>query len=251
MSVTQWFEPSKSEPYLFRDVTYRNVNDKEVTTNVCFYNYDIEGRGYCETENINYAIDYFQSKGFNDDQVAGILGNIAQESTFNPGAKNGSYYGLCQWDGDRQKDLKSFAATFDPKRDIGSLDTQLDFIYHEMQETKIEVAGNEYSYLDYYMRLESVHECSESFRKDFEKGANGNERLSFAQGIYDVMEEHYMKEFQQAVSVQDPEEVNEFGQGHPVSFSAGVAAVLDFDIDLKSEAESCTEVADTDVDFSI
>lgn len=191
MENTQWFKPDPSVPYLYRDVTYRNVDDKEKTTTVCYYNYDIEGRGYCETENINYAINYFQDKGFNDDQIAGILGNIAQESTFDPNCETPDYYGICQWDSDRQIDLKDFADSFDPPRDKGSLDTQLDFLYKEMSEREIEVAGSTHSYLDYYLTLEDVRSCTESFRKDFENGGNGNERLAFAQGIYDTMTEEY------------------------------------------------------------
>lgn len=35
--------------------------------------------------------------GYNEYVAAGVMGNIANESSFNPSADNGTHYGLCQW----------------------------------------------------------------------------------------------------------------------------------------------------------
>lgn len=48
-------------------------------------------------EKIKAAISYFVSEGFTEEGAAGIVGNIFQESRFEPTADNGNHYGICQW----------------------------------------------------------------------------------------------------------------------------------------------------------
>lgn len=64
--------------------------------------------------------------------VAGLLGNIQQESNFNPQAigDNGNSYGLGQWNGPRRQALlnhalRSKAKPFDPETQLGFLDAEL------------------------------------------------------------------------------------------------------------------------------
>lgn len=62
--------------------------------------------------------------------VYGALGNIMQESTFNPNAKNGSHYGLVQWDRNRQAALRRFANG----ADISDPRVQARFLMQEIRE---------------------------------------------------------------------------------------------------------------------
>jgi hypothetical protein len=82
--------------------------------------------------NSKSAIDYLVSKGLTPAQAAGVVGNLIQESTLNSGAFNKSEgaYGLAQWRGSRLQDLQQFASS--RGKDIGDVNTQLDFIMHEL-----------------------------------------------------------------------------------------------------------------------
>lgn len=78
------------------------------------------------------AVDYLVSKGLSPAQAAGVVGNLVQESKLDSGAQNkaeGSY-GLAQWRGSRLQDLAQFASS--KGKDISDVNTQLDFIMHEM-----------------------------------------------------------------------------------------------------------------------
>ncbi|WCJ63815.1 phage tail tip lysozyme [Agrobacterium tumefaciens] len=89
-------------------------------------------------ENARYAYSYLKQKyGYTDAQAAGIVGNLMQESTFNTGARNkgdgrdgSDSIGIGQWNGDRAINLHGYAKA--TGRDVSSLDTQLDFIHHEL-----------------------------------------------------------------------------------------------------------------------
>ncbi|MFZ1317541.1 MAG: phage tail tip lysozyme, partial [Candidatus Saccharimonas aalborgensis] len=60
--------------------------------------------------NVAKMWNYFISKGLNDQQAAGILGNIQEESGFSPFRQEGTYindftkggYGIVQWTGPRR-----------------------------------------------------------------------------------------------------------------------------------------------------
>ena len=68
--------------------------------------------------------------GLKPHAIAGIMGNIAHESGFNPKASNGQTIGLVQWLGSRRTDLQNFA-----KKRGGSatdLDIQIDFMLKEI-----------------------------------------------------------------------------------------------------------------------
>jgi hypothetical protein len=82
--------------------------------------------------NSKSAIDYLVSKGLTPAQAAGVVGNLIQESTLNSGAFNKSEgaYGLAQWRGSRLQDLQQFASS--RGKDISDVNTQLDFIMHEL-----------------------------------------------------------------------------------------------------------------------
>ena len=80
----------------------------------------------------NYLIDKFN----NPYAAAGIMSNIAAESSFNPDAGNSSFlsinsYGICQWSSERKTALKKYA---DSKGEsTSSLNVQLSYMYYELE----------------------------------------------------------------------------------------------------------------------
>ena len=80
------------------------------------------------------------ARGFSAPQAYALMGNMQQESNFNPSAfneKEGAL-GLLQWRQDRRANLQSFAAS--QGKPANDLNTQLDFIKYET--TKGAEAGN-------------------------------------------------------------------------------------------------------------
>lgn len=92
--------------------------------------------------NARYAYDYLQRRyNLTPVQAAGVVGNLMQESSMNTGARNpgdgrdgSDSIGLAQWNGGRAKALHAFAA--DQKKPVTDLDTQLDFVVHELKTTE-------------------------------------------------------------------------------------------------------------------
>lgn len=79
-----------------------------------------------------YAFEYLQQKhGLPPYLAAGIVGNIEQESAFNPNAlgDNRTSYGLIQWHGKRRDRLFNWANQ--NGRDPRQFETQLDYIVYE------------------------------------------------------------------------------------------------------------------------
>lgn len=76
----------------------------------------------------NYLVNNF---GYTDTGAKAILANMMVESYVKPTTKNREgAFGLCQWLGDRRKKLETYAA--DNHLDINSIDTQLEFMNHEL-----------------------------------------------------------------------------------------------------------------------
>jgi len=95
--------------------------------------------------NARYAYRYYIDKyNLKPHQAAGIVGNLMQESTMNTGARNkgdGSdgtdSIGIGQWNGDRARAFRRYAG-----ENAGNLDTQLDFVIHEMRKGPERAAWN-------------------------------------------------------------------------------------------------------------
>ena len=76
----------------------------------------------------NYLVNNF---GYTDTGAKAILANMMVESYVKPTTKNREgAFGLCQWLGDRRKNLETYAA--DNHLDIISIDSQLEFMNHEL-----------------------------------------------------------------------------------------------------------------------
>lgn len=87
------------------------------------------------SQNAQVAYDYFIRKGLKPYQAAGIIGNFMQESSPDvvPGGpvnKEGGR-GIAQWKDTRRSDLEAFASR--SRRNVEDLQTQLDFMWSELQ----------------------------------------------------------------------------------------------------------------------
>lgn len=113
--------------------------------------------------NAMYAYRYFQDKyKLAPHQAAGVVGNLMQESTFNTGAHNAGdgrdgsdSIGIGQWNGDRAKNFRAFAG-----ENTGNLDTQLDFVMHEMSGKEGPGAGSERYAYNKLMGAQNVHDAT-------------------------------------------------------------------------------------------
>ncbi|MEW9616017.1 phage tail tip lysozyme [Shinella sp. S4-D37] len=89
-------------------------------------------------DNARYAYRYLQERyKLTPAQAAGVVGNLVQESGLRTSARNrgdgrdgSDSIGIAQWNGERARNLHAFAK--DGGRDAGNLDTQLDFLMHEL-----------------------------------------------------------------------------------------------------------------------
>jgi len=79
------------------------------------------------------VIRYFEQRGLPSHVATGIVANLLAESQLDPMAvgDKGTAFGVAQWRGPRLAKLRQFARN--TKRDWKALDTQLDFVLHELQ----------------------------------------------------------------------------------------------------------------------
>ncbi len=80
--------------------------------------------------------NFFKSKGFSDNIVAGIMGNLKLESGLNPNAinKSSGATGIAQWLGGRKSALSSYAGSMGTS--MYDLNTQLNFLWKELNSTE-------------------------------------------------------------------------------------------------------------------
>lgn len=84
---------------------------------------------------------YLRSKGLNENSTAAIMGNIQQESGFDPDEyeRGGDGYGLFQWSYDRKTQLKACGT---------DLTHQLEFFWTELTGENLNSTGAEYQWSD-------------------------------------------------------------------------------------------------------
>ncbi|MEQ6356552.1 phage tail tip lysozyme [Lysinibacillus sp. M3] len=130
--------------------------------------------------------NYFKSKGLSDSAVAGIMGNIQQESNYSSNAgrnAQGSAYGIAQWRGSRLSELNSYAKS--KGTNASDLNTQLEFMWKELQ-------GKEKQALHSLNRTLSATEHASNFNTLYERsgekaGSKGhNNRVNYAQSAYNT-----------------------------------------------------------------
>ena len=123
--------------------------------------------------------DYFKGRQFSDNQAAAWVGNFQQESALNPGAiqPGGPGRGLAQWGGGRFDALVAFAKR--RKKPWQDMQTQLDFVWHELQGTEAGAYGK-------IKAARSLVEAVDAIGRFYERfGIQGN-RLAPAQAAYDA-----------------------------------------------------------------
>jgi hypothetical protein len=144
------------------------------------------------SDNAEQIWNWLVGQGMSNQAAAGIMGNMKQESGFEPriiqggeladdcpassydGPEGAVGYGLCQWTGSRSKNLVAFAAA--KGKHSGDLETQLEFMEKEAQErgcwTKVAAAN-------------TPEEAAQIWSDDFEGcGVSGN-RISDSREIFE------------------------------------------------------------------
>ncbi|MGG3892003.1 phage tail tape measure protein [Metabacillus fastidiosus] len=131
--------------------------------------------------------NFFKNKGFSDSAIAGIMGNLQQESQFsttivNP--KSGAT-GLGQWLGSRLTDLKKYAKEIG--RAWSDLDVQLEFLWKELngRDSTTKSILNKNGGLD-KLKNASLEVAVSLFEKAFERsgGSAMSARNKYANQIY-------------------------------------------------------------------
>jgi hypothetical protein len=122
--------------------------------------------------------NFYKGKGLSDGAVAGILGNLQQESGLDPTAvnKKSGAFGIGQWLGSRKKALFQYAK--DNGMDVNSLDTQMQYMWKE-------ISSGQYGDLS-QMNGMTPEQAAVYFEKKFEKsgGSANDKRQGYASGFF-------------------------------------------------------------------
>lgn len=115
--------------------------------------------------NENIVWDYLIEQGYSAIQVAGIIGNMYQESGVNPAREetNGIGYGLVQWSFGRRQQLEAFAES--KGKPVSDIYVQLKFLVKELKSGK-QLYG---TYADQFNNPYSVDDATEAFCWGFER----------------------------------------------------------------------------------
>lgn len=123
--------------------------------------------------------NYFKNKGLSDEAVAGLMGNIKQESNFNSKAVNKSSgaSGIFQWLGGRKTGLMDYAKSVG--KSWTDLEVQLDYAWKEMNnKEKKSLEGLKKTNL-------TASQQAIEFEKNFERsGGSGNKKRASAADQY-------------------------------------------------------------------
>lgn len=105
---------------------------------------EFAGSGVGSSENAAKALEFFKSKGWTQEQAAGIVGNLQAESSrdLNPSAvgDGGKAYGIAQWHPDRQANFERNLGNGKSIRQ-STFDEQLAFIQWELENTERKAAN--------------------------------------------------------------------------------------------------------------
>ncbi|QIA28694.1 DNA transfer protein [Phage f2b1] len=123
--------------------------------------------------NAEKAWNFFAGKGMSAGAIAGILGNLQQESQIDPTAPNG---GLAQWLGPRREALNNYAKQ--SGGDVNSMETQLNFLWKELE-------SGQFGSIDELNKLNPT-EAAKYFEEHFEKAGKPmmEKRINYANQWY-------------------------------------------------------------------
>ena len=165
------------------------------------------------SDNASKIWNFFKKKGMSDIAIAGIMGNMNQESGLDPAnnsdaftsmsdeaytkalddgsrtreqfvadGSNGHGYGLVQW---TWPDTKGLLYDYAKKKgkSVGDLQTQLEFLYDQMTEGSMKT-----QLYDRINKAKTVEEAAQIFEEEYERaGVPAMEnRISYAQKYYDT-----------------------------------------------------------------
>lgn len=118
--------------------------------------------------------NYLKSQGLSDAAVAGIMGNLQQESSMNPKAAGG---GLAQWIGSRGSALRNYAAS--RGLSANSLEAQLGFLWQELSSGSQGITPAQLNQM-------SVSQAAQAFSNKFERPGIPmmNNRIKYANQYY-------------------------------------------------------------------
>lgn len=122
--------------------------------------------------------------GYTPEQAAGIVGNLIQESNLDTYARSKDGHnsvGIGQWTDDREQALYAFAAS--AGRDPYDLETQIDFLIHELQTS--EAYANRRLLENSSTPSEAAMIFGREFERPNEEYANWENRTSKAETTYD------------------------------------------------------------------
>lgn len=156
------------------------------------------GSGVNSDENAKICWTYLRSMGCSEQAAAAILGNIKQESDFDPGAheKNGGIgRGICQWSvGERFENLVTFAE--DRGQAWDNINVQLEFLWSELSggnPTTTYLLERDYGGLANFVNTTDIDWATVAFEKsylrsaDWENNPRGVEnRLRYAHRYYEM-----------------------------------------------------------------
>jgi hypothetical protein len=122
------------------------------------------------------VVSFFTGKGYEPHQAAGIAGNLVQESSLNPTAKNptSGAFGFAQWLGPRKKAFMDFAMK--AKKDIKDPLAQLEFIDLELNTTERKAK-------DRLLASKDATEAAINFSDHYER-AGANEKKNATRANY-------------------------------------------------------------------
>jgi hypothetical protein len=168
--VASSFMPLKAfatdtEFYSSNDILFYDEN----SSSGCYNSGTSESYSTSSIENQKIAAQFLTSTNFSGNgdkplnavQMAAIMGNIQQESGFNPEATNGSFKGIVQWDSGRWGKIS------EPKT---NLDNQLDFIKTELDGGYKKSLGNFWDISDF----SDIDEATYLIVRNYEVAIIGN-----------------------------------------------------------------------------
>jgi hypothetical protein len=113
--------------------------------------------------------------GLDNEAAAGVLGNLQQESGFNPKASNGSHFGIAQWDSTRWSRFEKMAK----KNNWGSVNTVDAQARYLAWEIKSKTGGTSVGHLN---AAKTAKEAAGVFESEFERsgGSAMSNRYKYA-----------------------------------------------------------------------
>ena len=139
--------------------------------------------------------NFFAQKGFTAAAVAGIMGNLEQESGIDPKKKQnggGPGTGLCQWEkkhangGGRWEELVKWAKS--EGRDEWDIVTQLDYLWKELSTGYVlDLLNRHWGGLDGLKTTKDYKKACDAFEKSFERAGKPNmpNRYKFSEKFLD------------------------------------------------------------------